>query len=287
MYRVFLLCALARAQLPDPTIPFGDPGNLPAPPLNQPEYLAGNIKANDDDMRKLFGDGALRNVCNKVCSGTLDAWHVNADGSGHDSHISTGSTKWSGLKPRGGSKQLANQDCSNSYNETIHCVTTLSGTDTLEVSMGISKTAGISQAFSVTVGIPDIMQVSETTTFSMDVTHSKTHTDTKAQTFSAGVDVPIPTGKKACAVLKVDTKEFDSTFHIPVCIDGYFRCQYAKQCNKHYFWYPKISSYFSTTCRDVSGTARGNTASCEHIDLVKGRCPSASVNSTLSDTLQY
>jgi len=229
-------------------------------------------KATDQDANNLNFDKYYNDACHQVCNGNFDAWHFNPD-QDHEVCLVQGETRFYGMSPKTGSKQVSSQEFTNDLDKPTSQTINLSGSDGNSLSYSTTNSLSLSESIAIEVEIPEVMKVTSTTTFSVSTSTTTSNTKTEERSYSNSVSVDVQPGETVCAVLEVNTVSYDSQFEVDVCFDGYMRCQYADRCNGHYYWYTWLGQYDrSQRCGTIAGRASTNSESNAHARAYKGAC---------------
>jgi hypothetical protein len=228
--------------------------------------------ATDQDVINIHKETAMRDLCvnNIGCGDHLDAWHTNMDG--YETCVSHGETTWFGGEPDTGAKQLDCQTLTNNGDDEATLSVTLDGSHSDSVMIGLTTTSSFSEEIDVEVGIPEVMQVTSKSTFTVSSTSTEQQTSTDTSGHSNTVSSSVPAHSSKCASIQGTSVNYKQSFEVPVCLSGRIRCQYSSPCNGHYYWYVGLGS--DDVCSNMKGYATSSTVTEVTSTIDPGVCPS-------------
>lgn len=232
-------------------------------------------EATDADWQNLNLD--LGKVCEEQigCGGVTD-FEVNPhDGYGFDACITQGEVEFQGLEPTQGTKQVDQQEACNNLDGKVTQTITLNGADASTLSVATTSTSSFSEEIDVEIEIPDALKVTSKTTFGFSSSTTASQSDSSSRGYSNSVQADIPPHDCVCAKEQMKTLVYDSTFTVPVCLSGFFRCNWYWQCKGHHWWYINFAGVFTQDelCYSINGKARSNQDISGSAVADPGKCP--------------
>jgi len=230
-------------------------------------------KATDQDANNLNFSPGYTDQCKKTCdNGYFDFWHFNPDQQAQVC-IVQGDTRFSGMSPSRGSKQISHQQFTNHLDKEAMQVLTLSGSDGNSLTVSTTNSMNFSQSIAIEVEVPKVMKVTSTTTIGFSSSKTKSQTVSEDRSYSNQLRVPVAPGATVCAVLEVETLSYQSEFEVDVCFEGFMRCQYGVRCNGYYYWYTAVQNLDRTKrCGTIAGRASSNQNVRAEARAYKGAC---------------
>jgi len=203
-----------------------------APPKNTCQYYG-----TDKDMDSIGITETIKSYCTQVMGATPDAVHVNADGYPYKMCAVPGEAEWSDLTPVGGQSVVSKDHYNNTSDQVAGHTFTLSGTYDQSCSLSTTNTVSFTESIEFTVGIPDELAIKFgiSTTFSSSET--QTHTAESDVTYQSSTTIDVQPHCYYWATLEAETLVYNADMKVPLCLDGYARCQFGSPVQGHYWWY--------------------------------------------------
>lgn len=128
-----------------------------------------------------------------------------------------------------------------------------------------------------------MFKVSETTTFGFSTSKTTTKSDKHTMTYSGTISANVKPNESVCVVLEATMKQYEAAWEADVCFDGYFRCQYGKRCDGHYYHYHHFwTALHDKRCQTLKGTAKNNSYSTSKAEIYPGTCEELGYKTNLS-----
>jgi len=209
-----------------------------------------NTFASDKDMQNTGLSSAVANFCNNHFHHKVDAVHVNADGYPYKMCLIAKQATWTGLQPASATRVMDKDSFTNDNSQSVSHTFTLGGKTSQSATISTTTTVSLSTSVSYEVSVEKVFTDKFTLTTSFSSSRTESHSDTNEVSYQSSTTISAHPGCTYVAELTSNLQVYNSHFKVPLCVDGYARCQFDSAiadptnpaAGKHYWWYFDIRS---------------------------------------------
>jgi len=204
----------------------------PDTPKNTCQYYG-----TDADLDKIGITETIKSYCTRTMGATPDAVHVNADGYPYKMCAVAGEAIWSSLKPIGGQSVVAKDTFNNTSDQVASHTFSLTGSYDQTITVSTTNTVAFTTSIEYTIGIPDELAIKFGVSTSFSSSSTEEHQDHAGVSYSSATTVDCQPDCYYMAALEAETLVYNADMKVPLCLDGFARCQFGSPVQGHYWWY--------------------------------------------------
>lgn len=247
-----------------------------------------NYYASDVDMRQQGLAPKIKDYCKRRFKKTPDEVHVNLDGEPYKMCLKAGKAEFTSLKPSGSTKIVADDEFTNrDTGKAIEHTFELHGDFTESLSLATTTTVSFKETVSFEVDIPEVLKSKFSISLGFKSSKTENHEDSNDAGFKSSTKVVVPSDCTYYAKIKANIDKYSSKMKVPICLDGYARCQFGERVEGHYYWYVTLKEAgitSSASCVMQSGGLASSIAIKSSTEVTKSGkgCRGEERNSTES-----
>lgn len=216
-----------------------------------------NYYASDTDMRQQGLLPKIKDYCKRKFKKTPDAVTVNPDQYPYKMCLTAGKAEFTDLRPSDSTKIVADDEFTNrGTGKNVSHTFELHGDFMESISLATTTTVSFKESVSFEVDIPKVLSSKFEISLGFKSSKTEDHKNSNDAGFESTTTVVVPSDCTYYAKINAQIDKYSSKFKVPICLDGYARCQFGEKVEGHYFWYvtlKEVGVTSSAACVKQSG----------------------------------